>query len=284
MAVTRVSTDGLADSAVNSAKIGVDVITDADLANNSVTANEISNNAITSDKIAADAVTSVKIPSDAITSAKIAANAVGSSEIDLTANYTYTGNVIQPSGWQLLSTYDNESSPVNMDNDTPIHNWGNHVSDFRTFMIIGSGFNVSDGSYHMYATWRMANSNQPQMQGNIRGFNHTNNVNTPYAGGVGAWSRFAFRQSNNPGPFSYMFHVVNGASGGASNTQRNIVHVTSTWLYHNTGTAHATGVIHSTTQNDSPIAQFLINVDASGYGEQSSTKTVQLKSYCWGLR
>ena len=57
MAVTRVSTDGLADSAVNSAKIGVDVITDADLANNSVTVNEISDNAVSSDKIAADAVT-----------------------------------------------------------------------------------------------------------------------------------------------------------------------------------------------------------------------------------
>ena len=61
MAVTRVSTDGLADSAVNSAKIGVDVITDTDLANNSVTANEITNNAVTTDKIAAGAVTDAKI-------------------------------------------------------------------------------------------------------------------------------------------------------------------------------------------------------------------------------
>ena len=151
-------------------------------------------------------------------------------------------------------------------------------------LIVGSGFNVSDGSYHMYATWRCANSNQPLMQGNIRGFNHQNGANTPYTGGVGAWSRFAYRHSNNPGPFSYMFHVVNGASGGASNTQRNIVHVRSTWLYHNTGTAHATGVIHATTQNDSPIAKFMINVDHSSYGEGSSTRTVQLKSYCWGLR
>ena len=55
MAVTRVSTDGLADSAVNSAKIGVDVITDADLANNSVTVNEISDNAVSSAKLAAGA-------------------------------------------------------------------------------------------------------------------------------------------------------------------------------------------------------------------------------------
>ena len=51
MAVTRVSTDGLADSAVNSAKIGVDVITDADLANNSVTVNEIADLAVTHSKL-----------------------------------------------------------------------------------------------------------------------------------------------------------------------------------------------------------------------------------------
>ena len=51
MAVTRVSTDGLADSAVNSAKIGVDVITDADLANNSVTVNEIADLAVTHAKL-----------------------------------------------------------------------------------------------------------------------------------------------------------------------------------------------------------------------------------------
>ena len=51
MAVTRVSTDGLADSAVNSAKIGGDVITDADLANNSVTVNEIADLAVTHSKL-----------------------------------------------------------------------------------------------------------------------------------------------------------------------------------------------------------------------------------------
>ena len=30
---------------------------------------------------------------DAVTAAKIAANAVGSSELDLTANYTFTGTI-----------------------------------------------------------------------------------------------------------------------------------------------------------------------------------------------
>ena len=40
-----------------------------------------------------NAVTTAKIAPDAVTAAKIPANAVGSSELDLTANYTFTGTV-----------------------------------------------------------------------------------------------------------------------------------------------------------------------------------------------
>ena len=50
-------------------------------------------NAITTAKIAADAVTSAKIAADAVTSAKIPANAIGASELDLTANYAFTGTI-----------------------------------------------------------------------------------------------------------------------------------------------------------------------------------------------
>ena len=86
MAVTRVSTDGLADSAVNSAKIGVDVITDADLANNSVTANEITNNAVTSNKIAASAVTSAKLDTNIAVSGNLDANVLRTASIKHTNN------------------------------------------------------------------------------------------------------------------------------------------------------------------------------------------------------
>ena len=49
-----IATADLADNAVNSAKIGADVITDADLANNSVTVNEIANQAVTAAKLGTD--------------------------------------------------------------------------------------------------------------------------------------------------------------------------------------------------------------------------------------
>ena len=49
-----IATGDLADGAVNSAKIGVDVITAEDLANNSVTANEIADNAVTQAKLHGD--------------------------------------------------------------------------------------------------------------------------------------------------------------------------------------------------------------------------------------
>lgn len=51
MTVTKVTTDGIADSAVNSAKIGVDVIAAEDLAANSVTVSEISDGAVTAAKL-----------------------------------------------------------------------------------------------------------------------------------------------------------------------------------------------------------------------------------------
>jgi hypothetical protein len=56
-----VTTAKVADSAVNSAKIGVDVIAAEDLAANSVTVSEISADAVTTPKIADSAVTSAKL-------------------------------------------------------------------------------------------------------------------------------------------------------------------------------------------------------------------------------
>ena len=52
MPFRQIQTSGLADNAVNSAKIGVDVIVAADLAANSVTVSEIQDGAVTAAKLA----------------------------------------------------------------------------------------------------------------------------------------------------------------------------------------------------------------------------------------
>ena len=52
MPFRQIQTAGLADNAVNSAKIGVDVIVAADLAANSVTVSEIQDGAVTAAKLA----------------------------------------------------------------------------------------------------------------------------------------------------------------------------------------------------------------------------------------
>ena len=51
-----------------------------------------------------NAVTTAKIAADAVTSPKIIANAVGSSEIDLTADYTFTGAVSGAGSIEVISS------------------------------------------------------------------------------------------------------------------------------------------------------------------------------------
>ena len=48
------------------------------------------------------AITSAKIAADAVTADKIPANAIGSSELDLTANYTFTGTVSGAGGGNVV--------------------------------------------------------------------------------------------------------------------------------------------------------------------------------------
>ena len=55
MSFRQIQTAGIADNAVNSAKIGVDVIVADDLAANSVTVSEIQDGAVTAAKLAAGA-------------------------------------------------------------------------------------------------------------------------------------------------------------------------------------------------------------------------------------
>ena len=51
-----------------------------------------------------NAITTAKIAADAVTSAKIPANAIGSSELDLTADYTFTGSVSGAGAMEKVSS------------------------------------------------------------------------------------------------------------------------------------------------------------------------------------
>jgi len=180
VAVTRVTTDGLADSAVNSAKIGVDVITDSDLANNSVTANEISNNAVTSNKIAANAVTSAKLDTNIAVSGNLDANVLRTASvkhtnnttamtIDSSGNTTMNGTLKSNGGYELIASKvsgaDNQlaSSSViefqNVFSNAYLHykviiGWychaGNSGENVELRFMTGTNTQVTDGHYRYH--------------------------------------------------------------------------------------------------------------------------------------
>lgn len=165
MAVTRVTTDGIADSAVNSAKIGVDVVTDADLASNSVTVNEISNNAVTADKIAANAVTNTKVANATL---DLAAKVTGTLPVAnggtaLTSGFRNGGMTVGSA--QTLSsvasvTFDNIPSTAQQ-----IRFLFHSVTPGSTELEIRVGHSggwINTGVYYNHLSW-MSHGNSPQV-------------------------------------------------------------------------------------------------------------------------
>ena len=84
-----------------------------------------------------NAVTTAKIAADAVTAAKIPANAIGSSELDLTANYTFTGTVSGVGG--LVSATEVDASGT-------IVNFTGLPAGIKHIKVIGQGLSISSGS------------------------------------------------------------------------------------------------------------------------------------------
>lgn len=63
MAITRVTTQGIADNAIDTTKIGADVIVADDIADNAITVSQIQDGAITAAKIADNTITGAKLNS-----------------------------------------------------------------------------------------------------------------------------------------------------------------------------------------------------------------------------
>lgn len=86
MTFTKVTTEGIADSAVSTAKIGANAVDTSKIGADVIVADDIAANAITVAEISDGAVSTAKIANDAITNAKIGAGAVDATEIASSLN------------------------------------------------------------------------------------------------------------------------------------------------------------------------------------------------------
>ena len=80
MITDSVDTTAIADNAVTSAKIGVDVIVAEDIASNAITVAELADNAVTNAKLADDAVDSAEIAAGAVDLAHMSVNSIDSAQ------------------------------------------------------------------------------------------------------------------------------------------------------------------------------------------------------------
>ena len=118
-----------------------------------------------------NAVTTAKIATDAVTAAKIPANAIGSSELDLTANYTFTGTVSGVGG--LVSETEVDASGTQVD-FTGIPAGVKHIK------VIGTGLSIASGSGapNSYFVMRIGANNTLEASGYTGGFMEQNSAGT----------------------------------------------------------------------------------------------------------
>jgi len=81
MALTKLSTTMIEDSAITAAKIADGTVVAAEIADDAITAEKIADDAITAAKIADNAVTTAKINADAVTAAKVADDVINSEHL-----------------------------------------------------------------------------------------------------------------------------------------------------------------------------------------------------------
>ena len=108
-----------------------------------------------------NAVTTAKIAADAVTAAKIPANAIGSSELDLTANYTFTGTIGGTSpfvklGHQNISA---DTSEIIFDNII--------TSDYGEIFVTGDVATTSGTNSHMHIHYRTGGASGSTLSSNM---------------------------------------------------------------------------------------------------------------------
>ena len=94
MAITRVTTDGITDNAVSTAKIGANAVDTTKIGADVIVADDIADNAITVAQIQDGAITAAKIADNTITGAKL--NSTISGNRSMSGDLTLSGTVRMP--------------------------------------------------------------------------------------------------------------------------------------------------------------------------------------------
>ena len=146
MALTKVSSSLVSDSAVTSGKIADGGVATADIATNAVTSTKIAQNSILTKHIDDGQVTTAQLGADAVTAAKIADDAISEEHLDVTVITSLTA-VTAATGDLLMVADVSDSNNLKK---IPVSSIlaGTHTGSVNTSGTISSGAIISSGNLH----------------------------------------------------------------------------------------------------------------------------------------
>ena len=208
------------------------------------------------------------LPDNAITTAKIANDAVTTDKVEAALN-----------SHVLLDTH-TDSGAVDYGGDVVIHNWGAHVGTYKKFRILTRCVNVGDGSFHMYATYRMANGNAFFTSGTLYGHGIGSNNRQAHSSGAAQWIRIGYRVPTDH-PLVTDQLISNDDFGLTTNQELTTITYTTNWHQNNSGHSYNSGAVECTSQT-SDVSQFLLNSDPADT-TAGTNNLWRVKSYLWGI-
>jgi hypothetical protein len=143
MALTKITTNVLADNAVTTGKILDDAVTTGKILDANVTTGKLADNAVTTGKIADDAVHTAKIADDAVHSSKLASDVVSMAKVGnefktisaLTAAATIDVSFGTTNGASVFTLTPTSNTVLNFTNVVPGIN--------KYMIITGTGYNYT---------------------------------------------------------------------------------------------------------------------------------------------